>query len=126
MDFRDLRNIEAYFAEKCSGAGRLTFSAFDGSFMRYSFTVPCTPEMVPEAVKAMVTWQTKGTNSYACTAVFAQRARELNPIYLVWLNGRDMSHEMPENDSMNLNLSNDQQWMRKLPQWLAELEGQMA
>jgi hypothetical protein len=99
-----------------------SISGFDGHFFRGSVTVYGSPEIFDEMAKAMIMWQTRGGNPYDCRAVFVskRRGKELLLVYA----DRKFYGKYPipmHHDSFNLNPSNDQQFVRKLPEFLDDL-----
>lgn len=125
-DFRDMN----YFKKKMwelSGQSReeWTISAFDGSFFRSSLTVYGSAKIFKDMAEAMVMWNSKGGNSYPTRAVFASR-RGSKKMYLIYCDGKFMSYDPPAvgHESFNDNASNDQQFVRKLPELLDQIMAQ--
>jgi hypothetical protein len=81
---------------------------FDGNFMRANTTVYGSPKIFDEMAKAMVTWQTKGSNSYDCRAVIVSK-RGSHKYYLIWADDKSYANDPIEleSDSFNENPSND-------------------
>lgn len=124
-DFRCIDDIKEYFFretqdEPFAARGRFTVTGFDGTFARQSFTVPGTSAMFSEMAHVMRIWQEKGANSYPCRAVMVQDAKNPAEVLVVWCSGHDLTPPLAlEHDSFNANFSNDQSFMRRLPDALA-------
>jgi curved DNA-binding protein CbpA len=99
-----------------------TIEGFDGHFFRNTLTVFGSPQIFNYMAQAMIDWQTKGGNPYQCRAVFVhpRRSKEL---LLIYADGKFYGdNPIPmEHESFNLNPSNDQQFVRKLPEILDHL-----
>lgn len=100
-----------------------TVSAFDGYFFRGMFSTYAAPSIFAELAQAMITWNSHGGNPYATRAVFIQKRRSPE-LYLIYSDGKYYTdNPIPfEHDSFNLNASNDQQFMRRLPGMLDRLK----
>ena len=98
--------------------------AYDGAFFRSSITVFGSKDIFKDMAKGMIVWNSHGGNPYKTRAVFVSRERDSsNDIYLIYLDKKfyDKNPIKFEHDSFNKNVSNDQQFCRKLPVWLDEI-----
>ena len=124
-DFRCIDDIKEYFSretqdEPFAARGRFTVTGFDGTFARQSVTVPGTSAMFSEMAHVMRIWQEKGSNSYPCRAVMVQDAKNPAEVLVIWAAGHDLDPPLVlEHDSFNANFSNDQSFMRRLPDLIA-------
>lgn len=118
-DFHHIDYVKHYFADRAkgkTGASDWTVTAFDGNFQRGTFTVRGTPEDFGEMGRVMAIWD----RFYDVQAVFVNNRQMTNEILLVWLDGKPLPEPISfEHDSFNMNWSNDQHFVRRLP---AELE----
>ncbi len=99
-----------------------TINGFDGHFFRDMVTVYGSPKIFNHMANAMIDWQTKGGNPYECRAVFVN-SRKSKTLYLVYADGKfygDDPIPVPH-ESFNMNPSNDQNFVRHLPEWLDQL-----
>lgn len=88
---------------------------FDGAFFRGYITVYGSPAIFPEMAKAIQKWD----RFFDSRAVFVSRRHGDGSLYLVWSDG--VFHNPPikmEHESVNSNPSNDQRFMRRLPEIL--------
>lgn len=99
-----------------------TIQGYDGRFFRGITTVYGNKKIFNDMAEAMVTWQSKGGNPYPTRAVFASKGKD-RKLYLIYLDGKFMGDDpyIFEHDSMNLNPSNDQSFMRNLPNELDKI-----
>lgn len=121
-NFHDIDFVKHYFAVRAHAHGKKgvrqwTVWAFDGRFQRGMFTVLAAEEDFSEMARVMRIWD----RFFETVAVFVQDGRDN---YLIDLDGENIvpAIPMPEHDSMNLNPSNDQQWMRRLPAVLEQIK----
>jgi hypothetical protein len=125
-DYRDMNFFKKKMWE-LSGQSKeeWTITAFDGSFFRNSLTVYGSPKIFKDMAEAMVMWNSKGGNSYPTRAVFASRRRS-KKMYVIYCDGKFMSFDPPAlaHDSMNDNPSNDQSFMRQMPEMLDRIMAQ--
>jgi hypothetical protein len=102
-----------------SGKSREEWSilSFDGNFFRGMLTVYGSEEIFDEMAEAMRVWD----RFHKARAIFVQKRGEQN-IRLIWLDGSPYHppFEM-EHDSFNFNPSNDQSFVRRLPDMLDRL-----
>lgn len=124
-DYTDMNFIKKRMWE-LSGKSRdeYTLMGFDGHFFRHTLTVYGSPTIFKKMAEALYTWQTIGGNSYACRAVFVfERGGGDDKIHLLYADGKGYwDNPIPfVHHSFNLNPSNDQQFVRKLPQMLDAL-----
>jgi hypothetical protein len=121
-DYTDLNFIKKTMWEKSDWSKeQWTAWGFDGYFFRGVFTVFGNPQIFEDIADAMVVWQTKGGNPYACRAVFISGPNNNSALYLIWSDNKHYSGIPIEHDSPNLNPSNDQQFVRRLPEMLDRL-----
>jgi hypothetical protein len=130
-DFRDMNYFKKRMWE-LAGSPRMgpdlqewTITAYDGAFFRSSLTVYGLPRIFNEMADAMVIWNSHGGNPYATRAVFVNRRNDPSKtMYLIYLDGKHIDPPIPvEHDSFNQNPGNDQQFMRRLPDWLDKVAG---
>ena len=98
-----------------------TIWGFDGHYFRGVTTVFGNEKVFPEMAKAMVTWQTKGANSYPIRAVFVSPKKNPQQLTLIWLDGKVHAPVILRHDSFNANPGNDQMFTRNLPNLLDKM-----
>jgi hypothetical protein len=91
---------------------RWTIWAFDGAFFRGVFTVFSNPQTLGYAGLVMEQWNGSG-NPYDTKAVFASQESS-HELFLIRLDGRDVSKEMKAFHPETTNPGNDQEFVRML------------
>jgi hypothetical protein len=121
QDYRDVNYFKKSMWE-LSGKSRKKYTiwAFDGHFFRSVITVFGSPEIYHEMAKAMEIWNSHGGNPYKTRAVFFTTCDD-STLYLIYLDGKFYDAIPFEHDSFNKNPSNDQQFVRKLPDMLDQI-----
>jgi len=101
-----------------------TIWGFDGHFLRGVTTVYGSNKIFPQMAEAMVTWQTKGGNSYPCRAVLVEKRGRERTAYVIWADGTfyDKKPIPIEYDTFNQNPGNDSSFTRRLERLLDELQ----
>ncbi len=104
-----------------SGCGNDEYELFyyDGSFRR-SIRVFGAPEIYPEMAKAVIAWN-GGARGFGHRVVFVRRRRDAR-LFLIHMNGRDLGRPRAvRQDSFDLPLGSDHQFLQQLPGLLAEV-----
>lgn len=126
QDYRDVNFIKKRMWELSKHSTvEWNIWGFDGAFLRGSTTVYGSPEIFDEMARAMVMWQTKGGNPYACRAVLVNRRYASEKEYfLIWADGRSYARKpiKVESDSFNGNPGNDHRFYDRLRTLIDELE----
>ena len=124
QDYRDMNYIKKRMWE-LSGhkLQEWTIWGFDGSYLRGCITVYGSSDIFQEMAKAMIMWQTKGGNPYACRAVLVNRRRE-QEYFVIWADGRfyDKRPIEVESESFNSNPGNDPHFNDRLRKLLDQLD----
>lgn len=114
---------KSYFQEKMEEISRgkknraqYTIWNFDGHFFRDVITVYGCPELFDEMVEAMLIWK---DSYFDCRAIFVQKSKNTKILQLIYLDGKIIHPPIElEHNYFNDNPSNDQQFVRKLPEML--------
>lgn len=103
-----------------------TIWGFDGAFLRGVTTVYGSPKIFAQMAEAMITWQTKGANSYPCRAVLVEKRGGERTAYVIWADGvfYDKDPIPVEYDSFNANPGNDTSFNNRLRRLLDKLQEQ--
>lgn len=100
---------------------RWTIWGFDGNYLRGVVTVYGTLAIRSEMAKAMVIWQTLGSNHYPCHGVILTSDRMPKKVLLIWANG-DLDEPLEiEHNSFNANPGNDRSFMNELRRKVEEI-----
>lgn len=124
QDYTDMNFIKKSMWELSGKSTKeYTIWGFDGRFFRNSLTVYGSARIFNYMAQAMLDWQTKGGNPYECRAVFVS-PKNSKVLFLIYADGKFYGDQpIPvEHGSFNMNPSNDQQFMRSLPDWLDQIQ----
>lgn len=121
-DYSDVNFIKKtmYFLSRGHDQDEFTLFAFDGHFFRSTLTVYGSKEILKEMAEAMFKWNSR---SHATRAIFYYTKSNPRDLYLIFADGKVYEHPiLCEHESFNLNPSNDQSFVRKLPDMLDKLK----
>lgn len=122
-DYTDMNYFKKRMWE-LSGKSRheWNINAFDGAFFRSSITVYGNEKIFPDMAAAMVIWNSYGGNPYKTRAVFVNRSNAPEVLFLIYLDGKHIDPPIAfRHNSFNANASNDQQFVRSLPEKLDKI-----
>jgi curved DNA-binding protein CbpA len=122
-NFRDINFCKNYLNDLATNSGKpskkYTVWNYDGNFFRGTFTVMGNSTTFSKMAETMKKWD----STYRSVAVFISSEKSL---WLIHLYGVDVSPPIAiEHDSFNNNPSNDQSFMRKLPDILDDISSKM-
>jgi hypothetical protein len=122
-DFSDINYFKQQMWERSGGSGqKYHIDAFDGYFFRGSLTVFGSPQIFRSMADAMRIWNGSGC-AYNTRAVFVSVDSTPNKLFLIYAD--EVYYNPPvafEHDSFNANASNDQNFVRRLPGILDEMQ----
>ena len=116
-----------------------TIWGFDGDYLRGVTTVYGSPEIFAQMAEAMITWQTKGGNSYPCRAVLVEKSEphrskpfrddedeQEHSVLVIWADGVFYDKKPIEMtyETFNRNPGNDQSFRHRLRRLIDELQEQ--
>ena len=119
-DYRDINYIKKRMWE-LSGKSKKTYTVwqYDGAYFRGVFSVFGSEKIFNEMAKAMRVWGSSG-NPYHTRAVFVNEKNNGRDLKLIYLDGDFLGDDpvVLYHDSFNANPSNDEEFMRDLPNQL--------
>jgi hypothetical protein len=117
-----------------------TIWGFDGNYLRGVTTVYGSPKIFAHMAEAMITWQTKGGNPYACRAVLVEKDEKHRSkpyidddedehgrtVYVIWADGvfYDKKPIPLTYETFNANPGNDQSFRHRLRKLIDDLQEQ--